>query len=89
MLKVFKPSELKANTGGILDKAIKTPQFVERGGTLLVIKVAELVPEMPLRPDGYFADAYGDAGRNEREHKAFTTTSFQPERGASASPRRT
>lgn len=43
---VLKPSQLKANTGAILDKAIRSPQYVERGGTLLVIKKAELPPTL-------------------------------------------
>ena len=38
---VLKPSQLKSKTGAILDKAIRSPQYVERGGTLLVIKKAE------------------------------------------------
>ena len=38
---VLKPSQLKANTGAILDKAIRSPQYVARGGTLLVIKKAD------------------------------------------------
>ena len=41
---VLKPSQLKANTGAILDQAIRSPQYVERGGTLLVIKKAEFPP---------------------------------------------
>ena len=41
---ILKPSQLKANTGAILDKAIRSPQYVEREGTLLVIKKAELAP---------------------------------------------
>ncbi len=41
---VLKPSQLKADTGAILDKAIRSPQYVERDGTLLVITKAELVP---------------------------------------------
>ena len=47
---VLKPSQLKANTGAILDKAIHVPQYVERGGTLLVITKARLSPvqEDPL-----------------------------------------
>jgi len=40
-MKVFKPSQLKSKTGAILDKAIHCPQYVERGGILLVIKKAE------------------------------------------------
>jgi len=46
---VFKPNQLKADTGAILDKAIAVPQYVERKGTLLVITKAEL---MPARDDG-------------------------------------
>ena len=41
---VLKPSELKANTGAILDKAKHSPVYVERNGTLLVITKAKLVP---------------------------------------------
>jgi hypothetical protein len=41
---VLKPSQLKANAGAILAKAIRFPQYVERGGTLLVIKKADLQP---------------------------------------------
>jgi len=49
---VLKPSQLKAKTGAILDRAIRSPQYVERGGTLLVIKKAEFVPahDVPLSP---------------------------------------
>lgn len=41
---VLKPSELKAQTGAILDKAKRSPVYVERDGTLLVITKAKLVP---------------------------------------------
>jgi len=41
---VLKPSELKARTGAILDKAKHAPVYVERDGTLLVITKARLVP---------------------------------------------
>ena len=41
---VLKPSQLKARTGAILDKAKHTPIYVERDGTLLVITKAKLVP---------------------------------------------
>ncbi|HEV2210916.1 MAG TPA: hypothetical protein VG167_19250 [Verrucomicrobiae bacterium] len=41
---VHKPSELKARTGAILDKAKHAPVYVERDGTLLVITKAKLVP---------------------------------------------
>jgi hypothetical protein len=41
---VLKPSELKARTGAILDKAKRSPVYVERDGTLLVITTAKLAP---------------------------------------------
>lgn len=41
---VVKPSELKARTGAILDRAKRVPVYVERDGTLLVITKAKLVP---------------------------------------------
>lgn len=41
---VLKPSELKARTGAILDRAKSAPVYVERDGTLLVITKAKLVP---------------------------------------------
>jgi hypothetical protein len=41
---ILKPSQLKASTGAILDKAIRSPQYVERDGTLLVITKAKLLP---------------------------------------------
>ena len=40
---VLKPSELKARTRAILDKAKQGPIYVERDGTLLVITKAKLV----------------------------------------------
>ena len=40
---ILKPSELKARTGAILDKAKRGPVYVERDGTLLVITKAKLV----------------------------------------------
>ena len=43
---ILKPSQLKAKTGEILDKAIESPQYVERGGTLLIITKAEF-PSVP------------------------------------------
>ena len=47
---VLKPSELKARTGAILDKAKRGPIYVERDGTLLVITKAKLVPAQEDRP---------------------------------------
>jgi hypothetical protein len=43
-MKVLKSGELKARTGAILDKAKRSPVYVERDGTLLVITTAKLVP---------------------------------------------
>jgi len=40
MNSVLKPSELRAETGKILDRAIKRPQYVNRNGVLLVITKA-------------------------------------------------
>ena len=41
---VLKPTELKADVGGVLDRAIESPQYVMRKGQLLVITKAELAP---------------------------------------------
>lgn len=41
---ILKSSQLKANTGKVLDSAIRKPQYVERNGTLLVITKANLKP---------------------------------------------
>ncbi len=41
---ILKPSQLKAATGAVLDRAKRSPQYVERDGTLLVITKAKLVP---------------------------------------------
>jgi hypothetical protein len=41
---ILKPSQLKSNTGKVLDLAIRKPQYVERNGTLLVITKANLKP---------------------------------------------
>ena len=51
-MRVLKPSELKARTGAILDKAKHAPVYVERDGTILVITEAKLVPaeEPPFSP---------------------------------------
>ncbi len=38
------PSQLKARTGAVLDKAKRSPVYVDRDGTLLVITKARLVP---------------------------------------------
>jgi hypothetical protein len=47
---ILKPSELKARTGAILDKAKHAPVYVERNGTLLVITKAKLVPAQEADP---------------------------------------
>lgn len=41
MKTVLTPSQLKAATGKILDKAIRRPQYVNRNGVLLVIAKAD------------------------------------------------
>jgi hypothetical protein len=41
---ILKPSELKARTGAVLDRAKHAPVYVERDGTLLVISRARLAP---------------------------------------------
>lgn len=41
---MLKPTELKADLGGILDRAAESPQYVMRNGQLLVITKADLVP---------------------------------------------
>ncbi len=50
---IIKPSELKARTGAILDRAKRRPVYVEHTGTLLMIIKAKLVPAKepaPLSP---------------------------------------
>jgi hypothetical protein len=53
-MRILKPSELKARTGAILDKAKHRPVYVERDGTLLVITKAKLVlnEALPLGTKG-------------------------------------
>jgi len=41
---ILKSSQLKSDTGRVLDRAIRAPQYVERNGTLLVITKASLIP---------------------------------------------
>jgi hypothetical protein len=41
---VLKPTDLKSDVGGVLDRAIESPQYVMRNGQLLVITKAELIP---------------------------------------------
>ncbi|MCW5550548.1 MAG: hypothetical protein KIS67_00135 [Verrucomicrobiae bacterium] len=77
---ILQPSELKAETDRVLDEALKKPQYVERAGSLLVITRAEVMPGVPFRPEGYFADAHDDAERAARERQAFAATQFHPER---------
>ena len=45
MIAVLKTSEVHADTGKVLDKAVHHPQYVERKGVLLVITKAESVPD--------------------------------------------
>ena len=41
---ILKSSQLKADAGRVLDRAISEPIYVERNGTLLAITKANLVP---------------------------------------------
>ncbi len=53
MVTILKPRDLKANLGGVLDRAVHRPQYVLRNGQLLIITKAELVParkDAPLSP---------------------------------------
>lgn len=77
---ILKTSQMKAKLGQILDKAVKRPQFVARKGHLLVIQKAGFPHTIPVRPAGFFADAYGDPERQAVEAAAFRATGFQPER---------
>ena len=43
---VLKSSQLHTDTDAILDKALETPQYVERNGTVLVITKADLVADL-------------------------------------------
>lgn len=77
---VLKASELHAETGRILDAATQQPQYVMRDGVLLVIQLASRA-EVTVRPEGYFADAYGDPERERRELAAFAAApAFTSER---------
>lgn len=59
MKKLLSVSELKAAAGQILDRAISgKPQYVVRGGALVMISKAELITGVEERPAGHFADAY-------------------------------
>ncbi len=44
MLKVLKPSEVKADTGKVLDAAKTEPQFIVRDGVLLVLQRVDRLP---------------------------------------------
>ena len=44
MTAILKPTDLKSDVGGVLDRVIQgEPQFVIRGGHLLVIRMADRV----------------------------------------------
>jgi len=55
MLKVLKPSQLKADAGKVLDAAKKAPQYIVRGGVLLVLRRADEVP--PIGEDEVLSSA--------------------------------
>lgn len=44
MIRILKPSALRANPGKVLDEAIERPQYVDRNGVLLVITKAGAAP---------------------------------------------
>jgi hypothetical protein len=47
---VLKPTDLKADLGRVLDRAVRSPQYVMRKGQLLVITKAKLVPAAEEQP---------------------------------------
>lgn len=58
-MKLLSVSELKASAGQILDRArAGKPQYVVRGGDVVIISKAELLTAVEERPAGYFSDAY-------------------------------
>lgn len=74
-------TELKSAAGDILDRAVAgKPQFVMRGNAVVMISRAELLAGIHQHPVGYYADAYGDAGRMSRERRAADAVKFTPER---------
>jgi len=40
---ILKPTDLKSDVGGVLDRAIAAPQYVMCNGQLLVIKKADVI----------------------------------------------
>ena len=58
-MKWLSVSQLKASAGQVLDRARSgRPQYVVRGGAVVMISKAELIPGVEYRPPGYFAEAY-------------------------------
>ncbi len=53
---ILQTSDLKKNTGKILDAARRTPQFIVRNGSLFQITLKELPVEPRQLPVGYFAE---------------------------------
>jgi hypothetical protein len=73
-------TRLKATAGQIVDRALKgTPQYIVRGDGVVMMVRADLLG-VEHRPEGYFADAYGDPAQIERERKATANVKFRPER---------
>ncbi|MGO8765591.1 MAG: hypothetical protein ACLQSR_10735 [Limisphaerales bacterium] len=80
-MKLLSVTELKSSAGEILDRAMEgKPQFVVRGGGVVMISRAELLAGVQKHPEGYFADAYGDTERISRERRASNAVKFAPER---------
>ena len=60
-MKLLSVSELKASAGQVLDRALAgKPQYVVRGGALIMISKVELITGVENRMPGYFADAYAN-----------------------------
>lgn len=43
LVTILKPTDLKSDVGGVLDRAINAPQYVMCNGQLLVIKKADVI----------------------------------------------
>jgi len=58
-MKLLSVSQLKASAGQVLDRALAgKPQYVVRGGAVVMISKADLITGVEDRRPGYFADAY-------------------------------
>ncbi|MDD5140709.1 MAG: hypothetical protein PHY43_10675 [Verrucomicrobiales bacterium] len=63
---VLMTSDLKTRAGEILDAAKNEPQFIFRDGQIYML--SPVYPSsVPTQPDGFFADAYGEAAGERRQ----------------------